>query len=183
MIPTTSPLRSHVLRPIGVIPAFSWLDEVTLMLREKHRKQDIEDEDYRITDVDSEELVFRCSGRTFSWRDKKGEPLTDAVFIYQRFYRQLGSVLYDARNQPILNISNKLLSLNHEYIVREGQSSNISNSRELARIVSRVAFGDGASKMDIRFANAVDGEDIELTLEGDWTNRQVVSFRCLKIAF
>lgn len=100
-----------------------------------------------------------------------------------RFYQQLGSVLYDARNQPILNISNKLLSLNHEYIVREGQSSNVSNSRELARIVSRVAFGDGASKMDIRFANAVDGEDIELTLEGDWTNRQVVSFRCLKIAF
>ncbi|ORX90942.1 hypothetical protein K493DRAFT_229289 [Basidiobolus meristosporus CBS 931.73] len=131
---------------IATEPRFCLPYEISLHLREKFFS--FSGDDFSIKDASNTVEYFKCSGRTFSLREKK--------------------VLLDNTGAPVLNIRDQFFALVPNYKIYQGSDRN----KLLFEI--RAKFTLFKPKFTLHFTNLADGNPITLELKGDWLARRTV---------
>jgi len=83
------------------------------------------------------------------------------------FLSSVRLAILDDKDEPVLNVSQRLNTLARHFSIRAGNS--MTESPEVAQITSHI-MSIGV-KLDVTFENAMDGERITLAVRGDKLHR------------
>ncbi|PWN45189.1 hypothetical protein IE81DRAFT_320361 [Ceraceosorus guamensis] len=134
-----------VPRAIGVLPHFAQHNQqMTLKVREK--KASFSGDDFACTDATTNQTVLKVDGHAWTMHGTKD--------------------IYDAHGTKLFVLRKKLLSMHFTYEGRDPSSEEV-----LFTVKSSFSFG---TKLHVNFKNRASGqgENVELTLKGDWFDRK-----------